>query len=273
MISPWVNGYSVSTLDSVKDRGLAYGDGLFETIYVKSGRIPLLKLHMERLQVGCHRLNIPMDISLIQREILSYSQQIDKGILKVIITRGDSSHGYAIPTKSYPRRILQYIEPSLYPKINASEGVILFNCATRLSEQTKLAGIKHLNRLEQVIARSEWNSSVYSEGLMRDTTGRVIECIFSNLFFVKSGKLITANLHSSGVDGVMRRALLESSKKNKISFKIIDIRLEDILNADELFICNSIYGVWPVRELCNRNWKKGEMTRIFQDIAFELLES
>ena len=268
----WVDGQPASALASLKDRGLAYGDGLFETIAVKAGTPLLLELHLQRLAQGCSRLAIVADQALIRSELLAYAHAMGEGVLKLILTRGDSLRGYGACPEAHPRRILQASPAAAYPQAHAEQGVQLFDCATRLAEQPLLAGLKHLNRLEQVIARSEWQDPAYAEGLMRDTSGRVIEGVFSNLFLVRNGALLTADLQRCGVAGVMRAALLAEAGQLGISCNVTDISLAQLQQADELFLCNSVYGIWPVRAFADLSWPVGPLTRKLQGIARTLLD-
>lgn len=268
----WVDGQPANALASLKDRGLAYGDGLFETIAVKAGQPLLLELHLQRLALGCSRLAIAADQALIRSELLAYAQAMGEGILKLILTRGDSLRGYGASPEAKPRRILQASPAAAYPDAYGQQGIALFDCATRLAEQPLLAGLKHLNRLEQVIARSEWQGPAYAEGLMRDTSGRVIEGVFSNLFMVRDGVLMTADLHRCGVAGVMRAALLAAAERLFIPCHVTDISLAQLQQADELFLCNSVYGVWPVRAFADLSWPVGPLTRKLQGIARTLLD-
>ncbi len=268
----WVDGQPAHALASLKDRGLAYGDGLFETLAVKAGQPLLLDLHMQRLAQGCSRLAIVADNTVIRSEVLAYAQAMGEGVLKLIVTRGDSLRGYSASPEALPRRILQASPPAAYPEANAQEGIQLFDCATRLAEQPLLAGLKHLNRLEQVLARAEWQDPTYAEGLMRDTSGRVIEGVFSNLFLVRDGSLYTADLQRCGVAGVMRAALLVEAERQGIARHVTDISFEQLRQADELFLCNSVYGIWPVRAFAELSWPVGPLTRKLQGIARTLLD-
>lgn len=268
----WVDGQPAHALASLKDRGLAYGDGLFETLAVKAGQPLLLDLHMQRLAQGCSRLAIVADNTVIRSEVLAYAQAMGEGVLKLIVTRGDSLRGYSASPEALPRRILQASPPAAYPEANAQEGIQLFDCATRLAEQPLLAGLKHLNRLEQVLALAEWQDPAYAEGLMRDTSGRVIEGVFSNLFLVRDGSLYTADLQRCGVAGVMRAALLVEAERQGIARHVTDISFEQLRQADELFLCNSVYGIWPVRAFAELSWPVGPLTRKLQGIARTLLD-
>lgn len=267
----WIDGQPAELL-SVKDRGLAYGDGLFETIAVTAGQALLLERHLARLAEGCTRLHIPVDMVLLKAELLAFSQQLGDGVAKLIVTRGDGQRGYARPEPAQPRRILQGAAKPLYLARNAEQGVRLFPCATRLAEQPLLAGLKHLNRLEQVLARAEWQDAEHAEGLMLDTSGRVIEGVYSNLFIVRAGQLITADLSRCGVAGVMRAELLAQAVAVGIGCQVRDFDLAELLAADEVFLCNSVYGIWPVCALQTHDWSVGPLTRKLQAITRDLLD-
>jgi len=268
----WVDGLPADVL-SLKDRGLAYGDGVFETIAVRGGRPLLLARHLQRLENGCRRLVLKVDPVALSIELEAYALRLGDGVLKLIVTRGDSLRGYATDPSAPVRRILQGNPPPAYPAAHAEQGVHLFPCTVRLSEQPLLAGLKHLNRLEQVLARAEWTDAQYAEGLMLDASGRVIEGVFSNLFLVRDGALITADLSRCGVAGVMRAELLFQAESLGIATDITDIPLEQLHQADEVFVCNSVYGVWPVRACGSARWSVGPLTRKLQTLARALLDA
>lgn len=266
----WVNGAPGEQL-SVRDRGLAYGDGLFETIAVRGGRIPLLARHLVRLADGCRRLSIPLDLAQMEAELQAFAAQLGEGVVKLVVTRGEGQRGYAPPQPCQPLRILQAAPLPQYPVAHAEQGVRLFPCVTRLAEQPVLAGLKHLNRLEQVVARAEWQDAECAEGLMRDSSGRVIEGVYSNLFLVVAGGLVTADLSRCGVAGVMRAEILQQAQLLGLSIELRDISFDELLGADEVFLCNSLYGIWPVRALQERHWSVGPLTRKLQAIVCDLL--
>ncbi|AIR91566.1 aminodeoxychorismate lyase [Pseudomonas cremoricolorata] len=268
----WVDGHRASVLN-VQNRGLAYGDGLFETIAVRGGRPSLLDGHLARLAHGCERLLLEVDSALLRDEVERYATELGEGVVKLILTRGDSQRGYAFSPASPARRILQSGPLPAYPAGNAEQGIRLFSCQTRLSEQPRLAGLKHLNRLEQVLARAEWHDVEHAEGLMRDMHGRVIEGVYSNLFLVCSGQLSTADLSRCGVAGVMRAALIEQADRLHIPVHIGDLSHDDLAKADEVFVCNSVYGIWPVRGCGELNWSPGPLTRTLQAVARALLDT
>ncbi|MBT2338929.1 MULTISPECIES: aminodeoxychorismate lyase [Pseudomonas] len=268
----WVDGQPADVL-SLKDRGLAYGDGLFETIAVRAGQPLLLERHLQRLEAGCRRLALKVDMGGLSAELSAYAHGLGDGVLKLIVTRGNSLRGYAADPSAPARRILQGSPPPVYPAAHAEQGVRLFPCTVRLSEQPLLAGLKHLNRLEQVLARAEWTDVQHAEGLMLDTSGRVIEGVFSNLFLVRDGVLITADLSRCGVAGVMRAELLFQAESQGIATHITDIRPEQLHQADEVFVCNSVYGVWPVHACGSARWSVGPLTRKLQTLARALLDA
>ena len=149
----WVNGRVADNLP-VTDRGLAYGDGLFETLRACRGTLPLQALHLARLQRGCAALRIPFQAELIAAELNNAAARVGDGVVKLILTRGTGQRGYAMPVDATPSRVISISPLPLYPS-DRRDGVHLFACTTRLADQPLLAGIKHLNRLEQVLARSD----------------------------------------------------------------------------------------------------------------------
>ena len=267
----WVDGQPAASL-AVLDRGLAYGDGLFETIAVRGGRALLLEAHLQRLQQGCQRLLIDCEPALLRAELSAFCQQLGQGVAKLILTRGDGLRGYALPAQARPRRILLGSPLPDYPAEHAESGIELFACQTRLAEQPLLAGLKHLNRLEQVLARAEWQDPCYAEGLLRDTSGRVVEGVFSNLVLVHDQVLGTPRLDRCGVAGVMRGQLLAEAARLQLACVERDFSYDELLAADEVFVCNSLYGIWPVRRLAGHDWPVGPLTRTLQAFARRLTD-
>lgn len=268
----WVDGRPATDL-FLGDRGLAYGDGLFETIAVRRGRAVLLPRHLARLAEGLRRLAIDLDPVVLESELQAFLAELGEGVAKLIITRGDGLRGYAPPQPAQPRRILLGNPLPSYPAVNAEHGVCLYPCVTRLAEQPLLAGLKHLNRLEQVLARGEWQDLAFAEGLMRDVSGRVVEGVFSNLFLVRKGVLLTPELSRCGVAGVMRAEVLAQAERSGITCEVRDISFAELQAADEVFLCNSLYGIWPVRELAVCVWPAGPLTRKLQALIRSFLDS
>lgn len=258
-----VNGISANTIHAM-DRGLHYGDGLFETLTVIDGRPQFWRRHLQRLQQGCLRLGLPLpDMDLLQTEAHTISHGAAKAVLKIIITRGIASRGYRAPrqTECAPTRMLTLSPYPQYPACFWHEGVTVRLCETRLSLQPLLAGIKHLNRLEQVIARSEWSDPAIAEGLMLDMADHVIEGTVSNVFAVKHGQLLTPDLTQCGVAGITRGRVMELAGQLGIPTSIEKLNLFDLRGADELFLTNSLIGVWPVKQLAQQSFVPGPVTQ------------
>ncbi|EAR20469.1 aminodeoxychorismate lyase [Nitrococcus mobilis] len=256
-------GYYGSGLLDPRDRGLQYGDGLFETMAVRDGRIPWLAYHLRRLEAGCARLQItPPEVAELRREIAALAAGQSRAIIKLIVTRGVGGRGYRPDPDVPSHRILMRHPWPAYAQRYAQEGIRLRVCRTRLASNPALAGLKHLNRLEQVLARLEWDDdSRYQEGLMLDYQGRVIEGTMTNLFIVRSGCLLTPDLSASGVAGVMREIILETAARKSLSCQMTTLSLPNLAQAEEIFVCNSVVGIWPVIALQRRRYPLGPVTR------------
>jgi 4-amino-4-deoxychorismate lyase len=259
-----INGELSDTI-AVSDRGFQYGDGLFETLAVYQGACEFWERHMHRLLRGCECLRIPApDTGLLEAEAAKLTEGQARAVLKIIITRGSGGRGYQIPPSPQPTRVLQLSDWREQPADYAVAGVRLRTCQQRLSRNPALAGVKHLNRLEQVLARSEWNEPDIAEGLMLDELGQVIEGTFTNLFLVKDGKLITPRLDHCGVAGILRTVIIDLAFGCKIECSEQTVMPERVLNADELFVTNSLIGIWPVRALDQHSFLPGPVTRQLQ---------
>lgn len=267
----WINGQPADCI-ALADRGLAYGDGLFETVKVREGRALLLERHLARLQEGCQRLAIPCDMRELRAELQAYMQQLDQGVCKLILTRGAGQRGYASPNPCVPQRILQASSLPQWPAAHAQIGIELFACELRLAVQPRLAGLKHLNRLEQVLARAEWTDPAYAEGLLLDQHGRVVDGVFSNVFIVHKQQLLTPSLTRCGVAGVMRAELVARATAAGLAVQEMDISLQLLQQADEVFMCNSLYGIWPVLGYAQQSWSAGPVTRRLQRLITDLVD-
>jgi 4-amino-4-deoxychorismate lyase len=235
----------------VDDRGLQYGDGLFETIAIRNGRLRLWPLHAERLRIGCERLDleIPPDSTLrnyLEKAIGSVGG-VSTGIIKLMVTRGSGPRGYRFAVGSPTRILLGLFEPTVYPEKYWIQGVRVRICAVRVAAQTALAGVKSLNRLEQVLARNEWRDDTCAEGLMLDADDNVTCGTMSNVFFVADSGLVTPPITTAGVCGVMRRHILAVLEQSDISASVEPVPIDIVQNFSEMFLCNSQIGLWPVR--------------------------
>lgn len=244
-----INGKTGESV-AATDRGLLYGDGLFETLAVCDGAPCLWHRHLGRLEQGCRRLRMEVPNSTdLANEAAQLVEGRDRGILKIIVTRGSGGRGYRPDPGAASRRILQFFPAPDYPADWSQFGVELRFCTTPLAANPALAGMKHLNRLEQVLARAEWDAPGIAEGLMTDLEGRVIEGTMSNLFLVSGGELTTPPVDRCGVAGVMRALVLDLASRLGIPVRLGEIRRPDLQHADALFMTNSLIGIWPVRQL------------------------
>lgn len=258
-----VNGIASDALP-VDDRGLAYGDGLFETLRSCNGRLPLLDYHLERLYRGLRVLgfkDVARDTLIAELHVAAAS--VPDGVIKLIITRGSGNRGYAIPAEAETRRIV--IAGKLPEHVAAwnENGISLRFCSTVLEGPRALDGLKHLNRLAQVLARAEWHDSDIQEGLVRDAGGNVVEGTMSNLFIVARGRLLAPPV-GPGVAGVMRRFVLETATANGMAVEERVVTDAEIESADEIFLTNSVIGICPAVRIGNRTYRIGTMTRQLQ---------
>ena len=267
-----VNGKADNRI-TISDRGLHYGDGLFETIAYRNGQCEFLDAHLSRLSLGCQRLDIPFQqLNQLKSELKSVMAELanNDAVVKVIVTRGSGGRGYYADSTMQPTRIISTYPMPSYPDKNQQTGIKTFFCQQRLSENSSLAGLKHLNRLEQVLARNEWKDTDIAEGLMLDQHEHIIEGTMSNVFLVKSGGLVTSRLDKSGVAGIIRAEIIRIANQKNISVQETQLSKEMVQKADEVFVCNSIIGIWPVVSIIDKemhyNYAVGERTQQFQDL-------
>lgn len=261
-----INGLPDDRID-ITDRGLQYGDGLFETMVYRSGTIEFLEAHIERLSEGTKRLRIKFgQVKELRDELNRVCQGLvkDDAIIKIIITRGSGGRGYLAASSVEPTRIISTHPLPAYPPVNSQAGVKVRLCSHTLSENPALAGIKHLNRLDQVLARSEWHDPTIAEGIMLDSNENVIEGTMSNVFMVKSARLLTPKLNKSGVAGIMRGKILDLARGLNIPVVEANIHIDEFMKSDEIFLSNSIIGIWPVLNVDNMLYSKGQLTQSLQ---------
>jgi 4-amino-4-deoxychorismate lyase len=242
---------------AIDDRGFNYGDGLFETLLVAEGEPVWWDAHMARLQRGCDALHIPFPAPL---ELLARARALVRGqaraALKIVLTRGAGGRGYAP---------LRYATPTCVLTVHAApatrrDGVTVRWCDLRLSCQPVLAGFKHLTRLENVLARGEWDDPGITEGLLRDEQDRVVCATAANLFIVRDGALATPALERCGVAGIARAWVM-----SRMGVTVRALSQTDVEAADELFLTSSLRGILPVARLGGRDWNVGPMTRRLQE--------
>lgn len=267
MASLLVNGQPARSVDAA-DRGLMYGDGVFRTMVVRGGR-PLNWAHHYRLlarDCACLELPCPGE-SLLLGEIARVAPEAS--VVKVTVTRGASGRGYAWPADFEPTRIV-----AAWPGVpafpdEAQHGVRVRRCDLALAIQPRLAGVKSLNRLENVLARAEWRDPAVREGLLADTEGRLVEGTTSNVFFAAGGTLVTPALDRCGVAGSQRERVLELARAEGIACEVRDAGFEELERCDEAFLTNSVRGLWPVAAFGERRWEPGPLARRLQRLIGE----
>jgi 4-amino-4-deoxychorismate lyase len=264
-----VNGIATEQLP-VSDRGLQYGDGVFETVAYHHGQLRFLTAHLDRLSQGCKRLGIDFQQrKTLKIELHKICGELDaaktqNAVVKIIVTRGSGGRGYQAPIGVEPTRIISTHDWPSHSEDNASKGVNVRLCHQRLVDNPTLAGIKHLNRLEQILARNEWDDDGIAEGLMCNAHGDIVEGTFSNIFIVKSGMLITPPLDRCGIEGITRATIMDIAGKAGIPCHQAYIRQQDLYGADEVFMCNSIIGIWPIKQIEQQTLPVGAITALLQ---------
>ncbi len=253
-----VNGRLQNSLP-VSDRGLQYGDGVWETLLISSGKSILLDEHLERLNWGCRVLKIlGLDEKILRQEIAFLTQDISHCILKIIITRGSGGRGYSAQGLNKPTRLLALHKLPENIENYRHNGIKIQYCHTQLTHNSLLAGFKHLNRLEQVLARSELVNDC-QEGLVSDIQGNIIEGTMSNVFLILGQQIITPSLEQCGIKGIMRAYIISLLAKENIDVIERCVSMQDIDNANGIFFTNSVIGLWFVVKLNERyfEYKKG----------------
>ena len=246
----WVDGAPAASVPVI-DRGLQYGDGLFESMRVRGGRIRFIEMHLDRLYSGAMRLGLnPPQREQLRSEWLSAAVQLTVGVLKFMLTRGDAmQRGYSPKGLNKARRLLLG-----YPDVPAGlpDSLVTWHCELRLGENPWLAGLKTLNRLEQVLATAEWQTAgaagglVLHEGLLSSSSGSLVSGTCSNIFWRNGTQLFTPQLDRCGVAGVMRRVVMREA--DALGFVVTETMadLDSLLHAEEVFMSNIRWQVLSV---------------------------
>jgi len=261
----WIDGGPAGGVSPL-DRGLHYGDGLFETIACLGGQPRFVEMHLDRLAHGCTRLGLAFPgREQLRREILTVAAGTQRAIVKLLLTRGAAvARGYAAQGSERPTRVvLRYGWEEEDPKI-APDGVRVRVATLRLGENPALAGLKHLNRLEQVEARREWSDPGIAEALMFSSGGSLVSGVMSNVFLVENSRLRTPRLDRCGVAGIMRAVVMREAQRAGITVEEGALVADDLPRAQEVFLTNALIGVRPVRDLAGRTLAPGAMTREIQ---------
>ena len=245
---PLINGLEQNTLP-VNDRATQFGDGCFTTARIRDGRVEWLSAHLNRLKANCAALAISFDEwDLLQQEMVKLAGSQNDGVLKVMITRGSGGRGYSATACNSPTRILNTSPaPAHYP-LWQQQGISLALSPVHLGRNPMLAGLKHLNRLEQVLIRAHLEQTTADEALVLDSEGWVTECCAANLFWRAGDTVFTPRLDHAGVDGIMRQHCLSLLAQSRFRVVEVNARVEAVRQADELIVCNALMPVIPVNQ-------------------------
>ncbi|NLS53945.1 aminodeoxychorismate lyase [Hafnia alvei] len=244
----WLNGTPAEVI-SLGDRGLHYGDGCFTTARSVQGRIDDIHAHLRRMQSACSRLFIePVDWTAWLAEFRQAAIETGNGVVKAIITRGSGGRGYSISAVENPRRIFSNgAIPAQYAQWQ-EDGITLAVSPIRLGINPSLAGIKHLNRLEQVLIKAKLEQTKAHEALVLDSEARLVECCAANLFWRIGQQVFTPTLANAGVDGLMRQRIVRILAESEYELSIVSASLDALQDAEEVFICNSLMPLLPVNK-------------------------
>lgn len=254
------------------DRGFTYGDGVFRTMKIKDGQPISWPFHYQKLVADCAAIGIvcpSAELLMSDIQLLFPISEFDDGqvqVVKVIITRGEGERGYAPPAVTIPSRVLIKSAMPSYADTHYTQGVRLHLCDTRLALQPKLAGIKHLNRLENILARMEWRDESVFDGLMLDQHDHVIECTMSNIFVRVGKNLYTPDLNQCGVAGITRQRILGLETIIGLTTYVKTLTLPELLSADEVIICNSLFGVFQVTAIGDHTWEQQPLAHTIRNI-------
>lgn len=249
----WINGKPVEHL-SLADRAIHYGDGFFTTARVRAGRIELLPYHLDRLAQASDRLLFPApDWRALTQEMQQIAHQQPEGVLKVIISRGSGGRGYSFAGCLAPLRIIAIAAVPPQYALWRQQGVNLTLSPVRLGCNPLLAGIKHLNRLEQVLIRAYLDNIADADDVVvLNQRGDVTECCAANIFWRKGTEVYTPGLAQAGVAGVMRRHIMTLLADSPFRLQVVEAGAAALTAADEVIICNSLMPVLPINRFADR---------------------
>ncbi|BAO44359.1 aminodeoxychorismate lyase [Thiolapillus brandeum] len=268
MIASLVNGAPGNRV-SILDRGLQFGDGLFETLAVNRNQPCLWQAHMRRLETGCARLGIAMPAAeILKQESRQLLGDLEQAVLKITITRGSSMRGYA-PADGPVTRIL-----SLFSWDGPATGSVPVSISSwRLGLNPSLAGLKHLNRLEQVMARRALPPNA-REAILMDIDDRVVEGIAANLFLQQDERLLTPRINDCGVAGVVRQLILDTAADMGVKVEEAHVDLDALLAADGLYLSSSLLGIRPVKTILGEDWRPSvPMHPLLQEVQSRIFQA
>lgn len=246
-----INGHEQDCL-AANDRAIQFGDGCFTTARIVEGEIDLLPAHLHRLRKTCETLLIPFTAwSTLENEMKRLAAGHAQSVLKVILSRGSGGRGYSASDCLHPTRLLSVSAYPAHYERWRREGITLELSPVRLGRNPMLAGLKHLNRLEQVLIRTHLEQSAADEALVVDSEGFITECCAANLLWRQGNDVFTPRLDQAGVNGVMRQFCMQ--KLAHSGFRVVEVnaRIEALDAAEEVVACNALMPVVPVRACGN----------------------
>ncbi|HDL7925559.1 TPA: aminodeoxychorismate lyase [Yersinia enterocolitica] len=245
----WINGVE-QNLISASDRSVQFGDGCFTTARVSLGRVVWLDKHILRLQLAAERLLMPVvNWNALTKEMVEAASHTEDGVLKVIISRGSGGRGYSGTTCQHPTRIISLSDYPIHYHSWRERGISLALSPISLARSPLLAGVKHLNRLEQVLIRAHLEQTAADEALVLDTEGMLVECCAANLFWRKGDEIFTPDLCQSGVDGIMRQRIISCLATQGRQVTIVAQPVDVLADADEVIVCNALMPLLPVNRI------------------------
>ena len=251
--------------DLALHRGLHYGDGVFRTCLIYDAQVIDLQEQCETLVADAERLGIaPIPVAALAGEAREMTRGHARAVLKMTLLRGGNARGYRPDGRATDRLLCRYAAPA-FPAATWERGVTVFRSSFRMAAQPALAGIKHLNRLEQVLASRDWPPGA-DEAVIDDDAGRPTSGTRANLFWVRAGMLHTPSLERCGVAGLMRRKVLALAERLRVKTQVHDAGWAELESADEMFLTNSLVGIWPVAS-CG-DWRRpapGPVTRALME--------
>lgn len=271
-VNSLINGIAADHLN-INDRSIHYGDGLFETILCNDNNLYYWQQHFQRLQTSAQQLKIacpPEQVFLDDiTKLLADNDSLPACAIKIIVSRGTGERGYKFSKNTSANRLVMLSSLDAGQSSVLSRKLLqgeLFICRQQVSINEDLAGLKHLNRLENVMARNEWDAG-YIDGLMLNANRHVIEGSMSNLFAITGNQLFTPDLKLSGVNGIMREMIIDLAGKNDIKTTVTNLTIDEISAMDELFISNSLLGMKAVTKLGDSLYKGQQVSdMIFSEL-------
>ncbi|MGP3589993.1 aminodeoxychorismate lyase [Vagococcus sp. WN89Y] len=259
---------------SASDRAIQFGDGCFTTARILGGQIQFIDAHLERLRLACTRLMIAFeDWGVLAHEMANLAQAKETGVVKVILSRGAGGRGYSAASCTEPVRILALSDAPAHYARWREHGVTLALSPVPLGRNPWLAGIKHLNRLEQVLIRAQLEQTPADEALVLDSDGWVTECCAANILWRQGQNVFTPRLDQAGVDGIMRQYCLRQLAASRFTVAEVQARPDALAQADEVVICNALMPLVPVRQWDKYSWSARDLYHFLAPLCEQITQS